>query len=46
MQRVSPGIRDAFGLVEQALRETFIPSLSQVLGEGIPGRGVTCLPVK
>ena len=34
VQRVTPGIRDAFGPVEQALRENSIPSLLQVLGEG------------
>ena len=46
MQRVTPGIRDAYGLVEKVLQETFLPALSQGLGEGAPGRGVTCLPAK
>ena len=46
MQRVTPGIRDAFGLVEEALRETFLPALFQGLGEVTTGRGVTRLPVK
>ena len=27
MQRVTPGIGDAFGPVEKALRETFVPAL-------------------
>ena len=46
VQRVTPRIGDAFRLVEQAIRETFIPSLFQGLGEGTPGQGVTCLPIK
>ena len=46
MQRVTPCIGYAFGLVEQVLREAFIPAFSQVLGEGTPGRGVTGLPMK
>ena len=46
MQWVIPVIGDAFGPVEQALQETFIPALFQGLGEVTPGRGVTCLPVK
>ena len=46
MQWVTPGIRDAFGPVEEALRKTFLLDLLQGLGEGEPGRGFTCLPVK
>ena len=46
LQWVTPGIGDDFGLVAQALRETFILALFQGLGEGTPGRGVTRLPVK
>ena len=46
MQQVTPGIGDAFGLVEKALRETFLPDLFEVLGEVSPERGVTRLPVK
>ena len=48
MQRVNPYpyIEDAFGPVETALRDTFILDLFQVVGEGIPGRGFTRLPVK
>ena len=46
MQRVTPGIRDALGTVEQALRDSFVPALFQGLGEGTLGRGVTHLPVK
>ena len=46
MQRVTLDIGDAFGLVEKALRETFVPEFFEALGEGIPERGVTRLPVK
>ena len=46
MKRVTPGIGDIFGMVEKALRETFLPALFRVMGEGAPGRGVTRLPVK
>ena len=41
MQRVIPGIVDAFGPVEKALRETFVPALFECLREGAPERGVT-----
>ena len=46
VQRVTPCIGDSFGQVEKALRETFLPSLFQGLGEGELGSGVTFLPVK
>ena len=46
MQRVTPGIRDAFVPVEEVMRETFLPALFQGLGEGAPVRGVNCLLVK
>ena len=46
MQRVTPGIGDAFGPVETALRETFVPELFKGRGDGVPERGVTHLPVK
>ena len=46
MQRVTPGIGDAFGLVEKALRENFVLSLFEGLGDSVPERGVTRLPVK
>ena len=46
MQQVNPNIGDTFGLVEKALRENFIPSLFQVVGEGITGQGLTHLPLK
>ena len=41
MQRFTPGIGDAFGLVKEALWETFLPALFQGLEEGTLGRGVT-----
>ena len=46
MQRVTPGIGDAFGPVETALKETFVPALFEELGDGVPERGVTRPPVK
>ena len=46
MQQVTPGIGNAFGPVEKALQETFLPALFEGLGEGAPERGVTRFPVK
>ena len=46
MQRVTPGVGDAFGPVEDALKDTFVLALFQGLREGVPERGVTRLPVK
>ena len=46
MQRVTPNIRDTFGPVDKALRDSFMPALFQGVGEGIPHQGVNCLPVK
>ena len=46
VQQVTPGIGDAFGPTEQALRETFIPDPFQGLVGGTPGIGVTCLLMK
>ena len=46
VQRVTPGIGDAFGPVEKALRETFVPALFEGLGDGVPERGVTRLTAK
>ena len=46
VQRVTPNIGDSFRPVEQALREAFIPSLLQGLGEGTLGRGFNLLPLK
>ena len=46
MQRVTPVIGNAFGSVEKALRDTLLPALFEVLGEGAQERGVTRLSVK
>ena len=46
VQRVTPGIGDAFVLVEKALRETFVTDLFEGLEERAPERGFTRLPVK
>ena len=46
VQWVTPGIGDAFGLVEKALWETFLPDLFGGLGEGASEIGVTRMPVK
>ena len=46
MQQVTPGIRDAFDPVETVLKETFVPTLFEGMGNGVPKRGVTRLPVK
>ena len=36
VQRVTPGIGNAFGPVETALKETFVPALVEGLGNGVP----------
>ena len=36
LQRVKPGVGDTFGLVEEALREIFVPALYECLREGVP----------
>ena len=46
VQRVTPGIGDAFGPAEKALRVTFVSALFEGLGYSVPERGVTRLPVK
>ena len=46
VQRVTPGVRDSFGPVEEALKETFVPALFEGLRDGVPERGVTSLHVK
>ena len=46
VHQVTPGIGNDFCLVEKALRETFVPDLFEGLGDGVPERGVTRLPVK
>ena len=46
MQRVTPGVGDAFGPVEVALKEIFVPALYQGLQERVPERGIPQLPIK
>ena len=46
MQRVTPNIVDAFGPAKKAIWESFMSSLFQGVGEGMPGREVTLFPVK
>ena len=46
VQRVDPGVGDAFVPVETALKDTFVSALFEGLREGMTERGVTRLPVK
>ena len=46
MQRVTPGVGEAFGPVDEALREIFVPALFEGLREGVLAREITRLPVK
>ena len=46
MKQVTPDIGDTFVPVEDVLQYYLLPALFQGVGEGIPGPGVTCLPVK
>ena len=46
MQRVTPGIVDAFGPVEEEIATAFLPELCKGVGEGEIGRSITRLPVK
>ena len=46
VKRITPSIGGAFGPVDKALQETFLPELFEEIGEGAPERGVTQLPVK
>ena len=46
MQRVTPGIGDAFGPVEEEIAKAFLPILFEIVGDGAPGRAITLLPVK
>ena len=45
MKRVTPGVGEAFGPVEEALQEIFVPALFIGLSEGLPGHKNTCLTV-
>ena len=46
MQRITPGIVDAFGPVEENISTAFLPELFKHVGDGAPGRAITRLPVK
>ena len=46
MKWVNLGVGDAFGPVETALKETFVLTFFEGLGDGVPEQGVTRLPVK
>ena len=46
VQRATPNIGMAFQGVEGKLRDTFLPDLYQRDTSQIPGREITCLPVK
>ena len=46
MQRVTPGIGDAFRPLNTALKESFVLELFEGLGDGVTEREVTHLPVK
>ena len=46
VQRVTPGVGETFGPVEETLREIFVPALFIGLKEGVPARKNTRLPVK
>ena len=46
VQRVTPGVGDAFGPVEVTLKEIFVQALFQGLREGVPEQRITRLPVK
>ena len=46
MQRVTLGIGDAFGPVKEEIATAFLPELFEGVGDGSPGRAITCLSVK
>ena len=46
MQRVNPGISNAFGPVEEDIAKAFLPALFEGAGDGAPGRDITRFPVK
>ena len=46
VQRVTQGIGDVFGTVEEEIAKAFLPALLEGVGEGAPGRAITCLPGK
>ena len=46
VQRVTPGIGEEFGPVEEEIAKAFLPELFEGFGDGAPGREITHLPVK
>ena len=46
VQRVTPGIGEEFGPVEEEIAKAFLPELFVGVGDGAPGREITRLPVK
>ena len=46
VQRVTPGISNAFGPVEEEIAKAFLPALFEGVGYGAPGREITRLHVK
>ena len=46
VQKVTLGIGDAFGPVEEETATAFLPGLFEGVGDGSPGREITCLSVK
>ena len=46
VQRVTLGIGDVFGTVEEEIAKAFLLALFEGVGEGAPGRAITRLPVK
>ena len=46
VQRVTLGIGNAFGPVEEEIKKAFIPELFHGVGYGAPGKAITRLPVK
>ena len=46
VQRVNPGIGNAFRPVVEEIAKAFLPALFEGVGDGAPGRDITRLPVK
>ena len=46
VQRVTPGISNASEPVEEEIAKAFLPALFEGVGDGVPGREITRLPVK
>ena len=46
VQRVTPGISNPFGPVEEEIAKAFLPALFKGVGDGASGREITRLPVK